>query len=685
MELDARSSQLLQEVLTNSGIRNKDLELKYGLSRRQIEYSLGKINDWLEARYLPQIKRTRTGQFMFHKALLTALSIDQNQQAGSAYILSEEERTSLIILMLLSKSGDLSLLHFTEALGVSKNTILSDLKNAQVLAGAYNLAVKYSRVLGYSLEGKEFNKRQALINIVYRTIDMYSGESWIRQLSGADSGEISALRRKIEAVEGKLNLKFTDEKIEAMPYILLLSLRRIRQGQIVEGFHIHCDELSDTKEYRAAEELLHDLPGIPMEERMFITLHLLTTNVSSMAYLSEDTLPELTQALAEMLSLFERSACVALQDKEQLLNKILLHLKPAYYRIKYQLTIANPLQETVGKEFKELHHLVKQSSVPLRELIGVDIPESETTYLTMLIGGWLSRQGDSLQKKIKALVVCPKGVCVSRLLQSTLRELFPEFVFFDALSVREFHSYALEYDAVFSTVYLPTDKKLFLIKPFLEKEDKYRLRQQVMRDMSGYSPSEFSMELIMEIVGKHAVIGNSHSLRTELQEHFNPGGKAAEKPMADDLMPDLSGLLLPDTIRLEERADSWEHAIRLGAEPLLQRGAVTGEYVEAMIGSYDPEDPYIVIGPGLAIPHADPRYGVNEVSMSLLRLVEPVSYSEEYPVQVIVIIAAKDKHQHLRSLMQLMKLAGSPEDVRAVIEADSALQIHEIAVKFSND
>ncbi|WP_410513740.1 BglG family transcription antiterminator [Paenibacillus sp. BR2-3] len=685
MELDARSSQLLQELLTNPGIKNKDLELKYSLSRRQIEYSLGKINDWLEARYLPQIKRTKTGLFLINKALLTALSVDQEQSANNAYILSEEERTNLIILMLLSKSEELSLFHFTDALGVSKNTILSDLKNAQAIAASFKLVIKYSRVLGYSLEGKEFNKRQALISIVYKTIEMYNGENWIKDLANVAAGEISVLRCKIEAVEGKLHLKFTDEKMESMPYILLLSLRRIRQGQIVEGFPIHCDELADTKEYKAAEELLLDLPGIPMEERMFITLHLLTTNVSSTAYLSDDTLPELTLALDEMLSLFERNACVTLQDREQLLNKILLHLKPAYYRIKYQLSITNPLQDTIGKEFKELHHLVKKSSTPLCTLIGGDIPESEMTYLTMLIGGWLSRQGDSLQQKIKALVVCPKGVCVSKLLQSTLRELFQEFVFFDSLSVREFHNYSLEYDVVFSTVYLPTNKKLFVIKSFLEKEDKYRLRQQVMQEMHGYSPSEFNMEQIMEIVGKYAVIENSHSLRTELQEHFAPESKAKSKPAFDIKMPDLSGLLIPDTIRLAERADSWQAAIRMGAEPLLRRGSITPGYVEAMINSYDSNDPYIVIGHNLAIPHADPSHGVNEVSMSLLRLEEPVNYSEGYSIHVIVIIAAKDKHQHLRSLMQLMKLAGSQEDVRAVIEADSAQLIHEVAAKFSED
>ena len=121
-----------------------------------------------------------------------------------------------------------------------------------------------------------------------------------------------------------------------------------------------------------------------------------------------------------------------------------------------------------------MHHLVGQSTKPLAELIGSDIPDSETAFLTMLIGGWLRKQGDSLQEKIKAIVVCPKGVSVSRLMFSELRELFPEFVFLDSLSVREFYNFDLDYDIVFSPIFLETDKKLFLASSLLERGEKYR-------------------------------------------------------------------------------------------------------------------------------------------------------------------------------------------------------------------
>lgn len=683
MELDERSSLLLNEMLLNPGVKNKDLEDKYNLSRRQIGYSFNKINDWLKSINLPEIKRTKTGLFVINKVLFTALLVEKELEIKDAYILSEEERSNLIIIMLLSNREELSLYHFTNALNVSKNTIISDLKNAQNLVANFELRIKYSRQIGYWIEGNEFNNRKLLINTILKCIEMYNGEEWIRELVKITNDEISKLRDRIENVERKLNLKFTDEKMESMPYILYLILRRVKQGKIINSFHIHYDELSDTKEYQAAEELLFDLVQIPMEERLFITLNLLTTNVSSSELnITDQTVPELNQALDEMLSLFEKNACVTLQDKEQLLNKILLHVKPAYYRMKYKLSITNPLQETVSNEFKELHHLVRKSLKPLQNLIGCEIPECESTYFTMLIGGWLTRQGESLQKKVKALVVCQKGICVSRLLESTLRELFPEFVFIDALSVREFQNYNLDYDIVFSTVYLQTKKKIFIVKSFLEKDEKYRLRKQVMQELNGYTPSELNLEKVIEIVEKHAVIENKDILIKDLLEHFNRDNNPKVSKQIELPKPNLNELILPETIHLEESVKSWEEAFRIGAKLLLDKGSISSDYIEEMIKLYQDEDPYIIIGNNVAIPHADPKNGVNEVSMSLLKLEKPVRYND-YHINIIITIAAIDKQQHLRGLMQLMKFAGCKEDTIKITNSQSIEEIHEVLTKYS--
>src|SRR5699024_2100907 len=167
---------------------------------------------------------------------------------------------------------------------------------------------------------------------------MSNGEDRIRQLVDIEMQDLEELSNRIEKVENKLNLKFTDETILTMPYTLSLVLRSIKLGKEMKTLYIQYEELSGTKEYQATEEIIYDFEDIPMQEGLFITLHQLITNVHWAVVLTEDTIRSLAQALDDRLRLFESSACISLQDRERLLDKLLLHLTPAYYRIKYPLT-----------------------------------------------------------------------------------------------------------------------------------------------------------------------------------------------------------------------------------------------------------------------------------------------------------------------------------------------------------
>ncbi|MCR6095621.1 BglG family transcription antiterminator [Salipaludibacillus agaradhaerens] len=683
MQLDDRSWQLLMEVMGNPSIRNKDLERKYHLNRRQISYSFEKINDWLNMSGMPKVKRNRQGQFLIDPVLIT--TFQKEQEDTKAYVLSEQERARFLILMLLGRNEELSLFHLTTALDVSKNTALRDLKNAQELVSEMGLNIEYSRQSGYRIVGNEFKKRKLLSDITKKVLNIYNGQQLIMKIMDIPKEQIKDINRRIENVEKTLDLKFTDEKIATMPYIFLFILRRIKFGKKIRLFMIHFNELSDTKEYKVAEEFLSELDHIPMEERLFITLYLLTSNVSSSKLLTEKTMPELIQAIDEMLSIFEKKACIYLNDRQQLLNKILLHLKPAYYRIKYKLTETNALQDSVSKEFEELHHLVRKSTEPLVNLIGSKIPESETTYLTMLIGGWLTRQGVSINEKIKAVVVCPNGVSVSRLMYSVLSELFPEFIFLDTLSVREFNSYTLNYDIVFSPVIVETEAKLFIVKTFIEKEEKHRLRKQVMREINGYVPSDMNTEEVMAIIAKYATIKNKQELEKSLGHYFSQDNTPSVIQQYEDKKPDLSDLITEKTIRFKKSVVDWEEAICTSAQPLLHEGSIHERYVDAIIQNYEPADPYIVIGPGLAIPHAGWEEGVNQLAMSLLRLEKPVKFSKDVAVQLIIVIAAPDKQQHLRALMQLMKLARNHKDVTKLIKARTPNDVMKVIRKYATE
>ncbi|MDX6151909.1 BglG family transcription antiterminator [Marinococcus sp. PL1-022] len=685
MPLSERDNEILNELIRNPSVTSMALEEKHQLTRRQLGYSINKVNDWLLSKNLPVIERTRQGHFIIDQSVYTNFGVDEELIAAEKPILTGKQRTYYLIMMLVGSEEPLSLNHFTSELQLSKNTVLNELKEAQQYLGDYQLLIKYSRKEGYLVDGKEFQIRKLLMNVTYQLLAMQDGATRIKMIAGIDEEELDDYRQRIENIENKLSLKFTDEKLETMPYILALILKRIKKGYTMDTFSIQYEELSDTKEYQATEEIFKKNEHIPMEERLFITLHLLTANVYSTSFpMEDDVIPNLGAATDDMLRQFEKSACVYLHERDQLLDKLLQHIKPAYYRIKYQLSETSSTQVPLSKEFKALHHLVKQSTAPLEKLIGSRIPDSESSFITMLIGGWMKRQGESIEKKVKAIVVCPQGVSVSRLMLNELSELFPEFVFLDSLSVREFLYYPLEYDIVFAPTFLETEKKLFVVKTFLGREERQRLRKQVMLELYGYLPNHLDIDEIIQIIGRHAHIHNESALIEDIQNYINQDNESSVNYSMGKAEYNLDELITPASITLRDKVSDWEEAVKAGAKPLLENKSITGDYVNSML-RYTEEDPYIVIGPNIAIPHASPEDGVNEVGMSLLRLKEGVLFSEEYRINLVIVIAAVDKQKHIHALMQLMKLAGSQTARDQITAADSAKDIYKLIQSYSKD
>ncbi|MCD4838218.1 BglG family transcription antiterminator [Neobacillus sedimentimangrovi] len=683
MYLDERSNLLLQEILGNPEVSNVQLEEKFQLSRRQVSYSLTKINDWLESNNFPKIKRTSTGKFIVNPNIIDLFTENIDHPfKKSSYIPSEKERAKFILLMLLSSSEELSLIHFVYALKVSKNTILRDIKAAQYMIEDYQLEIVYSRIHGYELSGSEWNKRKLLIELLQDAFKNFESEWYLLKFLEIPKTEIEHLKKLMEKVEAKLQLKFSDERVRLLQYTIAILYRRVRRGDVIDDFyHIHYEELSDTKEYEAAEIIIQELGPVPKTERLFITLQLLTANVLYSQILTDQELPQLRHAIMECLKEFERKAIVELKDKEEFLDKLMLHMKPAYYRIKYHLTTNYKMIEKVSDEFEAIHYIVKDSLKPLEEYINCPIPEEEIAFFTILIGGHLLNSGKTIHKKKKAVVVCPNGVSISNLMENSLRDLFPEFYFYDAFSIREFQQLDIETDLIFSAVPIQTDKKLFIVKGLMTDFEKFQLRQRVMKEIFGLNTNVINVDQLISIIGKHAKIHEMKALERDLQEYFAfQISKEEEKKSPGYNLADLINL---QTITIKENVDGWHDAIELAAQPLLTKGSITEKYIDIVKELYPSVAEHIVLGRNIAIPHASPEDGVNRVGMSLLKINKGIPLEDGKKLHLVVIIAAVDKNQHLNALLQLMKLASTDEIVDKIISANHQSDIFEIINMFS--
>ncbi|MGG5253649.1 BglG family transcription antiterminator [Neobacillus sp. SM06] len=679
MQLDERSTILLKEILLTQGVKISSLEKKLKLSRFQVNYSLGKIDDWLSSNQMPPLKRERQKGIFVDQVVQETFPELMKDITIYDYVISDSERKKLIILLLLIREEPLSLFHLSSALKVSRNTVLYDLKGVGSITESFGLNVRYTRKDGYFIEGNELNKRHLIIKLVCLLLQTESSRQWFFEILGLSEEEVLKIRQRLERIEKHLKFRFTDEKLEELPFTLSLIIRRIRQRKSLEDYY---HDLLYTEEYKAVDELLTEEKEFDERELLFITLQLLASSISSFE-VEEKQKPELFEGIVGMVKCFENLACVSLQEKDELVNRLYLHLRPALYRVKYQLKVENPLLESVLKEHGELHHLVKKAVVPLEEAIGLKFPESESAYLTMLFGSWLLKQGEEISTKKMAVVVCPNGISVSKLLYETLRGLFPEIIFLDHISLRDFIHYPLQYDFVFSTTFLKKDKKLFLVKPLMSNDEKYRLKARVYQDLNGYSPVNFRLEDLIKLIEKEAVIKNKETLETSLQAFFLEKQSNCTVPIIKNtIKPPIEELITEESLFIEEKADTWQEAVRKASKPLLDSMSIKQEYIDAMIDMFETHEPYIIIAPKVAIPHARPEDGVNRLSMSLLKLEKDVDFYGNL-VKVFIIIAAIDRSTHLRALMQLNDLLADPVSLDQLVNAKEKSEILSLISKYS--
>ena len=120
----------------------------------------------------------------------------------------------------------------------------------------------------------------------------------------------------------------------------------------------------------------------------------------------------------------------------------------------------------------------------------------------------------------------------------------------------------------------------------------------------------------------------------------------------------IENLFTEQTVLLDVEAKDWEEAVRRGGAMFAAAGNTTAQYADAMVKTVKETGSYIVIAPGLAMPHARPECGVKKLGMGLMRLKHPVAFGhEEYdPVDLLIFLCATDHSSHIAALAELMQL-----------------------------
>lgn len=126
----------------------------------------------------------------------------------------------------------------------------------------------------------------------------------------------------------------------------------------------------------------------------------------------------------------------------------------------------------------------------------------------------------------------------------------------------------------------------------------------------------------------------------------------------------------------------WRDSIRECCKPLEAQGVVEPIYAEEIIACVEKHGPYIVLIPGVAMPHStENAQGCNGTGIGFMRCATPVHFEEGDPekdAQIFFTLCSTNQEEHFANMQRLyailtdddiverLKAATTPEDLLAI-------------------
>ncbi|MGP5429997.1 BglG family transcription antiterminator [Enterococcus malodoratus] len=676
--MNERIRNILTILTKRPEIKMAELTAELGLTRRQINYAINQFNSELITQKIPSIERNHAGNFNVPLEVLQMLATQQKQ----TMIPSDDERAALLSMFLITNIEYVSVDHLSEFLGVGKTTVAEDLKRADQLILKYYLSLKYDRVKGYQIEGSEHKVLQLLADLVKR-YPVFKREEMLGQLSIQVSKE--EVIHLIHNMEQMLHLSYSDESLEYLKTTLPLLLARGIAESKLGAADFFEGEVRDTPEYRFLNVLIKETEWqLSSSYLEWMTLLFLISNIFEKKTTQEfDSDRRLKELIHEMVTNFEQQTFITIEDRENFERRILNHLRPACFRIKYNLSLGVYSLDSLIQDSNHaiLSDLMKELIVPTENWLRRAFPNDELDLLSYYFGFQLSNQHLIKKQKPRAVVVCTNGVMVSKVIRESLEKLFTELQFLSSFSVRDFYQFEVDYDLVFTTIPLETDLPQFIIDPIMTYKEQISLRYRVLNEL-GINEVDQSVDRLLGIIQKYSDVSSSKELKEELQ-YFLLQEKQDSPLENTKVLPALTYYLKPNYITVIEEEILWEDAVALACKPLMDNQIITEDFLFDCLQQIRQPNYAGYFGEKTCIPHTTVEHGIQREGISLLISKKPIAFPNRKGIQIIFPLSFLDLTKHLKAINQIADISTNQDFLKELFSKNETKSIYQFIRHFT--
>ncbi|MEI5995037.1 PTS sugar transporter subunit IIA [Candidatus Enterococcus mansonii] len=142
-----------------------------------------------------------------------------------------------------------------------------------------------------------------------------------------------------------------------------------------------------------------------------------------------------------------------------------------------------------------------------------------------------------------------------------------------------------------------------------------------------------------------------------------------------------------DLIRFcEQTPSNWEDAVILSCQTLLEKEIITQQYVDEIVECVQKYGPYIVIVPGVAMPHSsEDSQGVLGTAISFTKMSQDVVFEEgnaEKNARLFFTLAAKNKEEHVENISKLSEMLMTEGLIEALLTVETMADYEQVMATF---
>lgn len=135
----------------------------------------------------------------------------------------------------------------------------------------------------------------------------------------------------------------------------------------------------------------------------------------------------------------------------------------------------------------------------------------------------------------------------------------------------------------------------------------------------------------------------------------------------------------------DKHPKDWKEAIRVSGEVLKKNNLITDQYIDQVIADVEEYGPYIVIVPGVAMPHSSAKNeGVLGTGIGFTIMPEKISFDEndrEKDAKLFFMLAAKDSSTHVQNIANLSDMLMEDGMIDDLMKIKTMGDYHEVMKK----